>query len=154
MTLLHKRILVLFSFALNIGFIITAIIMVHHHSISPKERSWMEMINIIHQLNLSQEKEAAALDMTGKFKVVIDKYHKDIKQAHKNILFMLAKTEVLNQSQLHKLIETARLQEKNKNKAFEDHVLELREQLGNEKGALFFSLLLEHIKLKDRLPPR
>jgi len=69
-------------------------------------------------------------------------------------MLSLARTGPVDQDQLHRLIESAEYQEKLKNQAFEAHVLELRNQLGNEKGALFFSFLLEHIKADDKSPYR
>lgn len=154
MKLLYKRIFILFSVALNIGFVIMAITMVYHHSKSRHERSWLEIVDIVHRLKLSEAQESTALDTVNQFRATIDKHDQELKQARSNIILLLAKTGPLAQDQLHRLIEAADDQEKRKNKALEAHVLELHNQLGNEKGAQFFSLLLEHLKAEDKSPHR
>jgi hypothetical protein len=152
--LLYKRIFILFSVALNIGFVIMAITMVYHHSKSRHERSWLEIVDIVHRLKLPEAKESAALDTVRQFRATIDKHDQDLKQARSNIILLLSRTGPLAQDQLHQMIEAADDQEKRKNEAFEAHVIKLRNQLGNEKGAQFFSLLLEHLKAEDKPPHR
>lgn len=154
MKLLYKRIFIMFSVALNIGFVIMAIMMVYHHSRPFHERSWLEIVDIVQRLKLPDAQESAALDTIKQFRVMVDKLDQDVKQAHSNILLLLARTEPVDPNQLHRLIEAAGHQEKRKNEALEAHILELRNQLGNEKGALFFSLLLEQLKAEDQLPHR
>jgi hypothetical protein len=144
----------MFSVALNIGFVIMAITMIHHHSKSFHERSWLDIVGIVHRLELPATKEGAVLDTITKFRVTAEKNDQDLKIAHRNIILLLARTGPLDRDQLHQLIETADHQEKRKNEAFESHVFELRNQLGNEKGPLFFSFLLKHLNDKDQLPNR
>ncbi len=153
MKLLHKRIFIMFSVALNMGFVIVAITMALHHSKPFRERSWLEIVDIVQDLKLPEAKESAALDTIKQFRIAFDKHHRDVKQAHINLIRLLAETGPVDQDQLHPLIEAADHQEKLKNEAVEAHVLELRSLLGNEKGARFFSLLLKHLNAKDKLPP-
>lgn len=154
MKLLYKRIFVMFSVALNIGFVIMAITMFYQHSRPFHESSWLEIVDNVHNLNLPEAQESAALDTIKRFRITVDKLDRDVKQAHSNILRLLARTGPVDRDQVHRLFEAADHQEKRKNEAFEAHVLQLRNQLGNEKGALFFSLLLENLKTEDRSPRR
>ena len=155
MKLLYKRLFIMFSVALNIGFLIIAISLVYYHRANSfHERSWLELVDIIHRLELPERQENAALDTIKRFRVILDKHNQDVKRARNNIILALAKPGPVDQEQLHRLFEAADHQEKLKNGTFEAHVLDLRHQLGNEKGALFFSLLLEHLKSEHPSPHR
>ena len=154
MKLVYKRIFILFSVALNIGFVIMSIAMAYHHSRPFHERSWLEIVDIVDRLSLPKARENAVLATIKQFRAEFDNHHQNVRQARENIMQSLAASGPVDRDQLHRLIEAADQEEKLKNQAFEAHVLELREQLGNEKGALFFSLLLEHLKAGDEAPHR
>ena len=154
MKLLHKRILIMFSVTLNIGFVIMAIITIHNHSKPFNERPWLEIVAIVHRLKLPEDRETAVMDTIRQFRDTFDRHHQEIKQARGDIIRLLAADGPVDPEQLHQRMQAADLREKSKNEAFEAHVLKLRDQLGNEKGALFFSLLLEHINAEDESPPR
>ena len=71
-----------------------------------------------------------------------------------NILGLLSGEGDVDRKQLTHLFRAADEQERLKQEAFHAHVLELRDQLGDEKGARFFALLLENLKAKDDFPHR
>lgn len=154
MNLFHKRLLTLFSVALNIGVVIMAIVMLINHTTSAQERPWRELANIVQRLNLPEAKESAVLNVMKQFKVTIDRYDENLKQARDDILRFLAKKGSLDRNQLHLLAEKVESLENGKSMAFESHVIDLRHQLGNEKGALFFSLLLAHLEAENKTPHR
>jgi hypothetical protein len=58
--LLTKRILILFSAALNVGFMIVALTLVYQHSRPLHERDWNQLVDIVRQLDLpaAQSQEA------------------------------------------------------------------------------------------------
>lgn len=152
MKILYKRILIMFSVALNIGFIAMAITMACNHSISHHQRSWNELVHIVRHLDLPQTQENKVIESIKQFGTVVDRQHGDVKKARDSILALLAKDGPVNPDELHRTILSVDRQEALKNKAFETHVLELRSLLGDEKGAQYFSALLEHVRNRDKLP--
>ena len=151
MKLLHKRILILFSVALNIGFVVVALSMAVHHSRPFHERSWLEVVDIVDRLDLPRNQQADVLETIKVFRSNADKRDKDIKEARKKVLLLLAQSGPLDTGRLQGLIEAVRHQEEGKSRVFEDHVVRLRSQLGDEKGALFFTYLIKHLEAKHRL---
>lgn len=146
MTLSHKRLLVLFSIALNVGFIVMAIVMVLYHPKPFRERSWQELVGIVQELDLPAEPEDAVMENMRQFRETMDRYDRDLKQARDDVIRFLANDGPIDENHLHQLNETAQSWEKRKSDAFEAHVIELRSLLGNEKGARFFSLLQAHLE--------
>lgn len=149
MKLLYKRILILFSIALNVGFIIMTFTTGYHHY-RPFHKNWLKLADTVHQLDLPDSEENDVLDTIKKFRDVFDQHHLAIKQGRKEIMQVLAKTGPLDQVKLHQLLQATDQHEKRKNEIFEAHVVELRHRLGDEKGAQFFSLLLQQLDAEDR----
>jgi len=145
-TLSQKRLLVFFSIALNVGFVVMAVAMAVHHPKPFRERAWQDLIGIVQDLNLPAEQEDAVMANMQQFRETMDRYERDLKQARGDILRFLASDGPIDENRLHLLIETAQSREKRKSDAFEAHVIELRSLLGNEKGARFFSLLQAHLE--------
>mgnify|MGYP001552141757 FL=1 len=146
MTLSQKRLLVFFSVALNVGFVVMAIVMALHHPKPFRERAWQDLIGIVQDLDLPAEQEDAVMANMRQFRETMDGYERDLKKARGDIIRYLAKDGPIDENQLHLLIETAQSREKRKSDAFEAHVIEQRGLLGNEKGARFFSLLQAHFE--------
>lgn len=141
MNIFYKRLLILFSVALNIGFIIMTVTTLYYHPQGHHKKNWKELTGIISRLALSEDREKNALECLSRFKSTMDRYDKDLKQARKSVILFLAESGPLDKQQLDKLIETVDEKEKIKRDLFEAHVIDLREKLGPEKGPMFFSLL-------------
>lgn len=152
MKLLTKRILILFSAALNVGFVIVALTLVYQHARPLHERSWNELVEIVRQLNLPAAHSQAALDNIRNFLNTVDHLDKELQHARDEILCLLAESSPVDPDQLHERIEAADAYEKHKSERFEKHTLALRQILGNEKGAQFFTLLRRHIQSTDEKP--
>ena len=150
MSLFHKRLLILFSVALNVGVAIMAIVMIIHHSKSSEDHSWHELAAIVERLNLPEAKERGVLADIKRFGNTVDKFDEDLKKARDDILRFLAKKGPLDRNKLHRLIGRVEFLERQKGMAFESHVVDLRRQLGDEKGPLFFSRLLAHLQTKNQ----
>jgi hypothetical protein len=148
--LYHKRLLILFSVALNIGFVIMAIVMVVQHHGSSHNRSQRAIIDIVQQLSLPEDQQRSVLKTVEQFKATLDQHNQNLKAARSNIVRRLAARGPVDRSQLHPLTDALVAKEKLKNEAFEAHFMDLRNQLGNEKGAEFFSLLLAHFDTRDK----
>ncbi len=150
MNLFHKRLLILFSVALNVGVAVMAIIMIIHHPKSLEEHSWRELAVIVERLNLPDAKKKAVLANIRQFGNTVDQHDGGLKKAREDILRFLAREGPLDRNQLHRLVEKLEALERQKGVAFESHVVDLRRQMGDEKGALFFSLLLAHLETKNQ----
>ncbi len=137
-----KRILVIFSVALNIGFVVMAVILALNH---PKRfRPNQEMrIEILSHLNLPEELEKSVIASME----TVEASHKDFKrnlyQARNKGLTLLARPGPLDQAQFeqtnNEIVEIMALQ----NNSIRDHLVEIRQMLGDEKGARFFGEILE-----------
>ena len=144
MKLVYKRILIIFSVALNIGFLIMAGSMFFNYNRNSHEISEIE--EIVHSLNLTEAQEDKVMDSVHKLKSAIERQEAKINLARTNILTMASKPGPLDEPRLQKMIDTLNREEINKNSLFNTHVTELRTILGDEKGAEFYSSILEHTK--------
>lgn len=150
MKLFHKRLLILFSVALNIGFVIMSIVMVVQHRDSSHNRSYRVIVDIVQQLNLPEDQQRTVLKTIEQFRDTMDQHNQNLKAARSDIVRRLAVPGPVDRSQLHPLTDAIGAEENIKNEAFEAHFMDLRNQLGNEKGAEFFRLLLAHFDTRDR----
>ena len=154
MKLLHKRILTLFSVALNIGFVVVALTLVYLHSKPHDDRSWSELTGIVQRLDLPESQFRAALDSIRKFRSSMQDLDKDLRQARGNILRLLSRKGPVDPDELHRLIEVTDRYNRLKGERFETHVLGLRRLLGDERGAQFFTLLQQQLEKKGKNPHR
>jgi hypothetical protein len=148
--LVYKRIFVMFSVALNIGFVLVAVTLAYNPSMLFKKRAHRVITDIVQRLNLSEEQESAVLESVRHFRDTLHSHDKDLKKARADVLRLLATPGPLDPARLHALVQATNLQEEQKNHIFENHAIELRNRLGDEKGALFYSYLLERLESEDR----
>lgn len=149
MTLFQKRLLVLFSVALNIGFVIMAAVMIFTHPTSQRERTWRELVDIVHGLDLPAPEEASVIETMTRFKETMSGHDRDLKAARRDVIRLLAGSGPVDRAELQRLFATAQARENQKSDAFKAHVIELRRQLGDAKGAQFFSQLLVHLERRS-----
>jgi hypothetical protein len=147
--LFHKRLLILFSVALNIGFVIMAIVMMVSPQPSSSERSYRAILDIVRQLDLPEDQECSVLDTIQRFRHKMDRDHQGLKAARGNIVGCLAADGPVDRSRLDRLTQALNSGHMRRNAAVEEHFLDLRNQLGDQKGARFFTLLLKHHDAKD-----
>ncbi|GAB6905015.1 hypothetical protein DESC_700188 [Desulfosarcina cetonica] len=152
MRLTTKRMLVFFSVALNVGFVIVALTLVYQHSISHRERSWREVVDIVGRLDLPADQSQAVLASIRQFRATVDLADQDLRRARGSVINLLAQDGPVDPAALHRLMAVADGQGRRKSDLFEAHVLKLRQLLGDAKGAQFFSLLQQHFKSKDKTP--
>lgn len=150
MKLVYKRIFVMFSVALNIGFVLVAVTLAYNPSMLFGKSPQKVITDIVQRLDLPETQESAVMDSVLHFRETVHSHDKDLKKARGDILRLLATPGPLDTARLHALFQATNLQEKQKNHILENHVIELRNQLGDEKRALFFSYLLEHLESEDR----
>ena len=148
MRLFHKRLLIFFSVALNIGFVAAAIVMFLYHPASRHERIRHEIVTIVEQLDLPANKERTVLNSVTEFSTTIDGLDRDLRQVRGDVIRVLAKEGPLDTDRFNGAVDTVESYEKKKVRAFAAHMMDMRSQLGDEKGALYFSLLLDHLEEK------
>ena len=146
MTFFRKRLLILFSAALNIGFVIMVIVMLINHPTSHRERTWREIVDIVQRLDLPASTEKSVIEAMTRFRETMKSYDHDLEGARRDIIRLLAGSGPVDRAELHRLFELAQAKENQKSSTFEAHVIDLRRQLGDEKGARFFSLLLVNLE--------
>lgn len=144
MSLATQRTLVIFSVALNIGFIIIAIYHYYLHAGSPSERYEKKITAIVRELNLPESKEAELKTYLTGFWDNAAKLREHLWESRLKVLPVLAQPGPLDRDQLKKLIwDTGRLSLK-KQTLFEDYAIEVYQILGDEKATYFFGRLLEN----------
>lgn len=144
MKLFHKRLLILFSVALNIGFVIMAIVMMVAPQTSSSKGSYRAILDIVRQLDLPEDQERSVLDTIQQFGDKMDRDHQDLKAARGNIVRCLAADGPVDRSRLNRLTQALDSGHMRRNAAVEEHFMDLRNQLGDQKGPRFFTLLLKH----------
>ena len=153
MKLVYKRILIFFSVALNIGFLAAALYQNYDRVLPRHERRWQELMTIVQELDLPSGKEAEVTGLMTRFKREMEVLDKQSRSVRKQAMALMARTGPLDRRQLHRLFQESARHSIRKKEMFEAHVLRMREVLGDEKGAEFFSRLRDHI-LSKRKPPR
>lgn len=154
MTMHAKRIWVLFSVALNIGFIITAIVlfythpspMTHHHYHAHARKA-------LAQLNLAPEQEKAALENMDRFRKLRDDSVQDFHKARTRMLSLLSQPGPLDHAQFDAISEQVAQLVTRKHERIRQHVLDMRKRLGDEKGAKFFAAMLAQVEATRKERP-
>jgi hypothetical protein len=148
MKLIYKRIFIIFSVTLNIGVIIMAGLLFFHNSKRFHENPGIE--DVVYALNLQKDQESRVLECIRRFRVEIEKQDEKSNAVRDSLVRLASKPGPLDQDMLNRLNETMTKEEINKNALFKAHVIELRNLLGDEKGAQFYTLLQDYIKNINR----
>ena len=148
MKLIYKRIFILFSVALNIGFLVMGGFHACHQKIPANERRWKELMGIVRELNLPHARSAKAIENMARFRNSMDAVEIELEKARMDFLSLLGQAGPLDKEQLHRLVQSAEMFSQKKRSMFETHVIELRQILGNDSGARFFLRLKEYIASK------
>lgn len=146
MKLIYKRGLVLFSVALNVGFVIVALILVYQHSTHSHDHGWRELVAIVGKLDLPAEQSRRVLDDMRQFHSDVEALDRELERARGRVMALLARKGPVDREQLHRLMEAVDERGRRKSERFERHIIELRHLLGDEKGSQFFSLLQRHMQ--------
>ncbi|WP_024336044.1 hypothetical protein [Desulfotignum balticum] len=145
MKLVYKRTLIFFSVALNIGFMVMALFHTFDRAMTRDERRWEELTTIVRELNLTEAESERIIEIMADFRKEVTALDKADKTARMEALDCLTWPEPLDQDHLHECMQVSTQMFQKKQELFEFHVLIMRRELGNEKGAEFFSRVREHI---------
>ncbi len=145
MKLIYKRTLIFFSVALNIGFLVMALFHTLDRTMTGDERRWEELTTIVRELNLTEAESERIIEIMADFRKEVSTLDETDKTARMEALDCLTRPEPLDRDHLHERMQVSTQLSRKKQELFESHVLIMRRELGNEKGAEFFSRVREHI---------
>ena len=146
-----KRLLFIFSIALNIGFIIMAVALFynkhyHHH----KDDKGHEMrLKILSNLDLPPDLEKSVAASMEEVEKIHSDYIRKLYQTRNDGLTLLSQPESLDIKKFKKLNAQIVDIMIRKNRLIYEHLIDIRNKLGDEKGARFFSEILKQVKKKD-----
>ena len=142
-----KRILIIFSAALNIGFLVTALFLIYNHPKDPPHHSHMKQINAaLEQLDLPSEQEKDMREVIENFQVRQEQTISRFKQARTASLKVLAKPGPIDRIKFdEQSLEIKNIIDR-RHVSIRNHLLEIRKLLGDENGARFFSTILRQVK--------
>lgn len=147
-----KRIVIMFSVALNIGFIITAIVFHTNHPPRPPHRYQAHAKEVVQRLNLPPEQNRDLTIYMDQFKAEIDKTMQALHQARTDMLTVLSTPGPLDQKKFDETNTALNRLGERKHQEIRNHVLKMRKQLGDDKGAQFFAEMLAKVTSDKRHP--
>lgn len=146
-----KRILVIFSVALNIGFMITSAVRFYCHiQASSHSNYFREFETAMRGLGLSRDQEKSVQKLIEDFKIRHDEGKLRFKETRNRIFSLLSMPAPFDQRQFEALHAEIHRHNVEEDDDVRNHLLELRRVLGDEKGALFFSNLLKQTETENR----
>lgn len=152
MNITAKRVWVMFSVALNIGFVIVAAVLVYKHPPSFRDYAKMNQ-EIISRLDLSADVEKSVTASMEKMETTHKDFVQKLHRSRNEGITLLSQPgpvdqkrfEMLNNAIVELLIQ--------QNRSVQNHLLKIRNQLGDDKGTRFFSELLKKVKKRDLKGP-
>ena len=147
-----KRILIMFSVALNLGFIITASVLYINHPPRPHQRYRAIAHKTIEQLNLPPAQYTDTKAYIKQFEDQLEATIRALHQSRTDILLVLSKPGALDQQQYEVVTEILSQHAIKKRHLISRHLLQLRQKLGDEKGAQFFAAILAKVTDHQRRP--
>ncbi len=143
-----KRILIIFSVALNIGFIIMAVFHSFQDTVSKHDRHWEELMTVVRELELPESKQSQAKAAMARFRDQLTGINQQLDQAREDVMVFLTQNGPLDKRRLHQLLEVTHDLYGEKQMMFESHAIEIYRVLGDRDGARFFRSLVELKKSK------
>lgn len=145
-----KRLLILFSICLNIGFILFgSYYYIKERAEGTYQRGFSKRgmhMSFYRDLNLSPEQEA-------KIKKLLEGYFKEqssMRTENKNLrnelIYTIAREKKTDQKKLNQILERIAMLKKNREKATVEHLLKVKELLTEEQADKMFSKLIEQTK--------
>jgi len=148
-----KRILIVFSAALNIGFILSALILVHNHPPIPHQRFSDQLKTATQGLGLAPDQEEVMVEVMERFEKQHRQNRLKIKGIRNQTLALLARPGPLDVKRFDALTRESDEQLLKINQDVKKHLSDVRKRLGDEKGAGFFSALLDQARTDQKESP-
>jgi hypothetical protein len=137
-----KRILIVFSVALNIGFVMAAILTYYYHPSGLLARYSTHVQKIMKRLDLPPQQNQDLATHIDQFKEQFGSNLEALRRARTDMLMALAAPGPLDRNQFDEAYTQLDLLSKQEHQLVRNHLLMMRKQLGNEKGAHLFSEML------------
>ena len=142
----------MFSVTLIMGFIITAIVLHYHRPPEPHHRYGDYAKKVVQRLNLPPAQHKDLTRYMDQFRHQVDTTKQELHEARTDMLTVLSKPGPLNRKQFDETNNAFNLLTEKKSQILRIHILTMRQKLGDEKGAQFFSEMLAKIKSHKRHP--
>jgi hypothetical protein len=140
-----KRVLVIFSITLNLGFLIMAAIGVIHHP-SPSHRSAKMRLEALSRLDLPEAVEMPIIAAMHKMEADHNDFKRRLHLAINTSIALLAKPGPVDEEHFFDLNDKAVDLMARQNQAIREHLLDIRRRLGDEDGAQFFTEMLKQVE--------
>jgi hypothetical protein len=147
-----KRFWVMFSVALNIGFVIVAVVLLYKHLPPFRDHAKMSQ-EIIYRLDLPADVEKSVIASMEKMETAHRNFVWRLHQARNETITLLSRPEPVDKKRFEMLndgIIELMIQE---NHVIREHLIEIRSQMGDEKGARFFSEMLKQVEKRGLKEP-
>ena len=145
MTLTAKRMLVMFSVALNIGFVIMTAVFIYHRP--PSFHHFFEVqAATLSRLEVPPAVERSILDALAKMEDSHEQFVSRLHGTRQEAMTMLATPGPVDRKRFDTLGETISEILIERNRMVHEHLIEIRRQLGDEKGAAYFHAMLKEIE--------
>lgn len=147
-----KRLLVMFSVALNIGFVIMAVILVYNHP-KPFHPDAKMLLKILSNLDLPADVEKSVAASMEKMETDHRNFIWKLHQARNKALTLLSRPEPVDKKRFEMLNDGIIEIMIQQNHVIHEHLLSIRSQMGDEKGARFFSEILKQVEKRGLKEP-
>ncbi len=142
----YKQILTAFSMALNIGFIVAAIVIYYNHPSGSHGRYSTNAKKIVDNSDLSSEKKQELITSLEQFTKEISGMGMKLHQGQVEMLRVLSRPGPLDVHSFDEIYARQSVLWKEKHEMLRDHLLFMRKELGDEKSDWFFSRILANNK--------
>ena len=152
MNLTVKRILVIFSITLNIGFVIMALILFYNHPRAHHPNKKMRL-EILSHLDLPADVEKSVAKSMEKMESSHMNFINRLHQVRNEAITLLSQPKPVNKKRFEVLNDKINDLTIQQNHVLQEHLIEIRNQMGDEKGARFFSEMLKQVEKRGLKEP-
>lgn len=152
MNITLKRILILFSVALNVGFVIATLIVIYNHPQDSRKKHIVEIETALKSLNLETKLAEEMLMDIRTFHHNLEEKKHNFHKFRINILSVLAIPGPVDTNRFEAAEKELQQMKSQMHKMVRTHILEIREKLGDENGARFFQALKKEVQSDKKLP--
>ncbi len=148
MNLTFKRLLIIFSVALNIGFVLTVAIILTHYPFNLRERHLAYAEKAIKSLDLSLDQENRMLNELQSFHQKLNETLYGVKATRLKILSVLSAPGPMDHKQFETAFGEIKSRQGQMRQLMRIHILTFRKQLGDKNGARYFEALKKQVESK------
>jgi hypothetical protein len=149
-----KRVIIIFSITLNVGFLIMAAILTTHHPPRPRShRSAKMRLEALERLDLPEAVETHIIAAMNEMEADNIDFKRRLHLAINTSIALLAKPEPVDEKRFLELNDKVVDLMTRQNQAIREHLLDIRQRLGDENGARFFTEILKQVEKRKQREP-